>query len=66
MIQELHNGKAVLKQVRQEMGTKDKPATRQALNDTTDMLIRDLNHLSDKRKEQVSNWLVLYCIKLHP
>ena len=54
------------------MPKNDKPATRQALNDYTDSLIRDIDaevmrgKATQRRGEQVKKALINHCIKLHP
>lgn len=60
-----------LKLFADEVQIKDKPARRQALNDYTDSLIRDLGNnclveaITEKQYSLYSQWLVNYCIKRH-
>jgi len=58
--------KGELRNFANRLGTQDKPMRRQNLNDFTDSLTkRNNNGLSEIKKEQVYNWLTLYCIKRH-
>ncbi len=62
--------KEELKSFADSLKTLDKPQRREALNNYTDQLIRDINNnykegLSDSKKLQYSEWLVNYCIARH-
>jgi hypothetical protein len=69
------NFKAVLKQTAIDAKStykNDKPAQRQAINDTLDYMIREINLLAlnetitRKAQIQITNWLTNCACKLHP
>jgi len=64
--------KQQLTSIKKSMPKNDKPAMREALNDYTDSLIRDIDtevmrgKATQRRGEQVKRALINHCIKLHP
>ncbi len=70
------NAKELLREtknrLKKEYGKSDKPAQRQALNDTCDHCIKEFNwyamkgQISEKQAKMYANWLASYTGSLHP
>lgn len=61
------NLKQTAKELKLSFGN-DRSAIRTGINDTCDMLIKDMHpsQVTDKAKQMYNNWLSNYACKLHP